>query len=118
MSTDGSAMTPWGDSASLRSRRLRPGPGTPPDEVERNQRERLFAAMVASTAEKGYEATTLKDLARISGVSSRSFYRHFEDKQDCFIAALRAMIGLAITYAGTLDASAPQPDATGDWERS
>ncbi len=45
--------TPWGDSDLLRDRMLRPGPGTPREEVVGNQRERLFAAMVASVAETG-----------------------------------------------------------------
>lgn len=74
----------------------------PREEVERNQRERLYGAIVASLDEKGYEATTLKDLARISGVSSRSFYDLFEDKHACFIATLKAMIDLAIGYAAEL----------------
>src|SRR5258708_1082406 len=47
--------TPWGHSSELRERKLPPGRGTPREEAERNQRERLFAAMVATVAEKGYE---------------------------------------------------------------
>jgi AcrR family transcriptional regulator len=112
-------ITPWGDAEKLRERRLRPGPGVPRDEVERNQRERLFGAMVATLVEKGYEATTLKDLARISGVSSRSFYNHWSDKRECFVAALQAMIELAIEYAAEvgIDASSPPASASGeDWE--
>src|ERR1700744_2588385 len=53
--------TPWGDAARLRDRKMRPGRGTPRAEAERNQRERLFAAMVATVSEKGYEATTVAD---------------------------------------------------------
>ena len=84
--------TPWGDAASLRERKLRPGRGTPRAEAERNQRERLFAAMVATVAAKGYEATTVADLVELSGVSRSAFYRHFEDKQACFLAAVEAMV--------------------------
>jgi AcrR family transcriptional regulator len=84
--------TPWGNAASLRERQLRPGRGTPRDEAERNQRERLFAAMVATVAEKGYEATTVADLVKLSGVSRSAFYRHFEDKQACFLAAVEAIV--------------------------
>src|SRR5215207_712899 len=84
--------TPWGDAASLRERKLRPGRGTPRQEAERNQRERLFAAMVATVAEKGYEATTVADLVKLSGVSRSAFYKHFEDKQGCFLAAIEAMV--------------------------
>lgn len=84
--------TPWGDAASLRERKLRPGRGTPRQEAERNQRERLFAAMVATVAEKGYEATTVADLVKLSGVSRSAFYKHFDDKQACFLAAIEAMV--------------------------
>lgn len=84
--------TPWGDAASLRERKLRPGRGTPRDEAERNQRERLFAAMVATVAEKGYEATTVADIVKLSGVSRSAFYKHYEDKQACFLAAIEAMV--------------------------
>jgi AcrR family transcriptional regulator len=92
-------LTPWGESDSLRGRRLSPGPGTPRDEVLANQRERLFGAMVASVSERGYRATTVGHLAEISGVSSRTFYDLFADKQACFLATLEAIIEAAIAYA-------------------
>jgi AcrR family transcriptional regulator len=91
--------TPWGDSDALRERRLRPGPGTPREEVVVNQRQRLFGAMVASVAERGYIATTVNDLAEISGVSSRTFYDLFPDKKACFLATLEAMIEAGVAYA-------------------
>ena len=56
----------------MRDRRLRPGPGSDPEEVARNQRERLFGAMVASVTERGYAETTLDNLVEISGVSRRT----------------------------------------------
>jgi AcrR family transcriptional regulator len=92
-------VTPWGNSESLRERRLRPGPGVPREDVVRNQRERLFGAMVASVYERGYAATTVNDLVRISGVSSRTFYDIFPDKQACFVAALGGIIEAAMRYA-------------------
>jgi AcrR family transcriptional regulator len=88
--------TPWGDTAELKGRKLRPGRGTPREEAERNQRERLFAAMVATVAERGYEATTVADLVELSGVSRSAFYRHFADKQKCFLAAIEALVGPAL----------------------
>jgi len=92
-------VTPWGDSDSLRGRRLPPGPGRPREEVFANQRERLFGAMVASVAVRGYRATTVADLAEISGVSSRTFYDLFDDKEACFLATLEAIIEAAIAFA-------------------
>jgi AcrR family transcriptional regulator len=91
--------TPWGNSDSLRERRLRPGPGVPREEVVANQRERLFGAMVASVSARGYVASTVNDLVELSGVSSRTFYDLFDDKQSCFLEALEAMIQAAIAYA-------------------
>lgn len=98
--------TPWGDAASLRDRKLRPGRGTPREEAERNQRERLFAAMVATVAEKGYEATTVADLVELSGVSRSAFYRHFDDKQACFLAAVEAIVEPTLKRLGA-DESVP-----------
>ena len=89
-------LTPWGHSSELRERMLRPGRGTPPEEAERNQRERLFAAMVATVAEKGYEATTVADLVKLSGVSGSAFYRYFEDKQACFLATIESLVEPAL----------------------
>ena len=87
-----SLPTPWGPADSLRARQLRPGPGSDPAEVAQNQRERLFAAMVASVAERGYAATTLTHLVEISGVSRRSLYDLFANKDACFRAAIEAIL--------------------------
>jgi AcrR family transcriptional regulator len=89
-------LTPWGESSELREKMLRPGRGTPREEAERNQRERLFAATAATVAEKGYEATTVADLVKLSGVSRSAFYRHFEDKQECFLAAIESLVEPAL----------------------
>src|ERR1700741_736724 len=88
--------TPWGDADALRDRRLPPGPSAAREAVRQNQRERLFAATVALVAEQGYEATTLIEISQLSGVSRGTFYEHFADKQECFLAALDALADLAI----------------------
>jgi len=87
-----SVKTPWGDATTLRERKLRPGRRLPQEEVARNQRERLFAALVAVVAEKGYEATRVADLLELSGVSRSAFYEHFADKEECLVAALGEFI--------------------------
>jgi AcrR family transcriptional regulator len=94
--------TPWGPSESLRDRRLPPGPGRSPQEVARNQRERLFGAMVASVARRGYAATRLSDLTDLSGVSSKSFYELFPDKDACFLATIEALLATVPTDAGAV----------------
>jgi AcrR family transcriptional regulator len=70
---------------------LPPGPGTPAGDVAQNQRERLFGAMVASVASRGYAATRVTDLIKLSGVSRRSFYDLFPDKEACFRAVVREL---------------------------
>ena len=88
--------TPWGNALTLRDRKLQPGRRLPPEEVARNQRERLFAAMVAVVAEKGYEATRVADLLKLSGVSRSAFYEHFRDKEECLLGALGDFVAPAI----------------------
>src|SRR5690349_20664206 len=50
-----SVRTPWGNSGELRSQIRRMGRASVPEETERKQVERLFAAMVALSSEHGYE---------------------------------------------------------------
>jgi AcrR family transcriptional regulator len=99
-------QTPWGDASQLRGRKLRPGRGTPREETKRNQRERLFAAMVATVAEKGYEATTVADLVELSGVSRSAFYKHYDDKQACFLATVEALVGPTLRMVGADESAA------------
>jgi AcrR family transcriptional regulator len=84
-------VTPWGNSEELRARRLPPGPATAPEDVAENQRGRLFAAMIASVSSRGYAATRVTDLVEMSGVSTRSFYDLFDDKEVCLLATVDAI---------------------------
>jgi AcrR family transcriptional regulator len=61
--------------------------GLSPELVARSQRERLIAAVVRVTAAKGYQATSVADILKAAGVGRESFYRYFENKEDCFLAA-------------------------------
>jgi AcrR family transcriptional regulator len=88
-------VTPWGRSERLRSRQLAPGPRRDRESVERNQRDRLFAATVAVVAERGYEAMTVADVVELAGVSRSAFYRQFANKCECFLATLDALLEMA-----------------------
>src|SRR5215213_1245004 len=101
--------TPWGESETLREGMLTPGPSNPPQAVIDNQRQRLFGAMVTSVAERGYANTRVADLVEISGVSLRSFYDLFTDKQACFVGALQALV--QSTIRPVLESSGPE-----EWE--
>lgn len=68
--------------------RLPPGRhGLPPDLVRAHQRQRLTAAAAAALAEQGYGRLTAARVTELAGVSSRTFYQHFEDLWACLLAA-------------------------------
>ncbi len=92
-------LTPWGDAGELKAKKMRPGGGARDERTPASQRERIFAAIVATAAEKGYEATTVADLSELSGVSKSSYYEHFSDKQGGFLATLEALLEPALRYA-------------------
>jgi AcrR family transcriptional regulator len=105
--------TPWGDSEGLRRRRLPPRPH--PDgaaAVAAHQRRRLFAAMVASVAERGYEKTRIEDVAHRAGVARRRAYELFppSPKRECFLAAVDEL------HKGGIDRVAAAYGAGGEWE--
>src|SRR5260221_13922379 len=58
-----------------------------PEEVLRDQRERLLAAVPAVVAEHGYEAMSVADIVKAAAVSRNAFYKNFSDKQECFAMA-------------------------------
>jgi AcrR family transcriptional regulator len=103
-------ITPWGDADTLRERRLPPGRSGDREAARREQRARLFAALVANCVQQGYEATSVEDLLRTSGVSRATFYEQFDDKLDCFRAAEEEII------AGAVGAIAEQLEGDGDAE--
>jgi AcrR family transcriptional regulator len=58
-----------------------------PEEVLRDQRERLIDAVPRVAAERGYEAMSVADIVKAAAVSRNAFYKNFADKQECFAAA-------------------------------
>jgi AcrR family transcriptional regulator len=55
--------------------------------VERDQRERLLAAIAATLCEHGYDDTTVSLIGSRARVSKSDFYRHFASKEECFATA-------------------------------
>jgi len=55
------------------------------------QRERALQAISELVAAHGYAQTTVAQIARQAHISRTAFYEHFEDKQDCFVAAHLAL---------------------------
>jgi AcrR family transcriptional regulator len=77
-------------------RRLPHGPnGLNRDEVARNQRTRLYGAMIESVAQRGYRATTVAHVIALAGVSRRAFYEQFANKEECFLATYDIVVARA-----------------------
>ena len=62
--------------------------------ARRTQRDRLLDGMARSVARSGYAATPVAEVLKLSGVSRRTFYEQFADKEDCFLAAYDAIVAL------------------------
>jgi AcrR family transcriptional regulator len=60
----------------------------PADLVSAVQRERLVAAMLRAASELGYRGANVQDVIERAGVSRPTFYEHFANKEDCFLAAI------------------------------
>jgi len=91
--------------------RLAPGPqGLERAEVERVQRERLTLAMAHVVAEVGYEETTVELVLAEAGISRRTFYELFTDREDCFVAAYDAAMQrvLRVVTDAYLDCEEPE----------
>jgi AcrR family transcriptional regulator len=110
-------VTPWGPAAELKERKLHPSSGMPRPEVAKNQRERLFGAVVAVVAEKGYEASTVADVVEISGVSRSAFYEHFANKDECLAAAAEELIEPTLAALGEAAAKAGVDEAEAIFEQ-
>lgn len=57
------------------------------DVVKQSQQMRMLESMTSVCAEKGYAATSVADVIARAGVSRKAFYKHYENKEDCFLAA-------------------------------
>jgi AcrR family transcriptional regulator len=62
----------------------------PVELVRTVQRERLIVAMLDAAATLGYRETNVQDVIERAGVSRPTFYDHFANKDDCFLAAFDA----------------------------
>jgi AcrR family transcriptional regulator len=77
--------------------------------VAENQRERLLNGVVDAVAEHGWNATTIARITKAAKISRRTFYEHFEGREDCFLAAYEMI------EAHVLEAMLAAPGADGPW---
>jgi AcrR family transcriptional regulator len=81
------------------------------DTVLASQRGRLLDAMAEAVAEHSYGATTIAHVVARAGVSRKTFYEHFSDKQDCFLAMYD--IGIAFVLGRIVEELEAQDELRG-----
>ena len=78
------------------------------ERVNEIQRARILAAMVEESAKRGAANVTVAHIVARAGVSRRTFYELFEDREDCFLGAFDEGIARAMRHV--LDGYGPQAD--------
>lgn len=78
------ALTPGPGQGDALYGKLRPGPGATREEVAAHQRARIGGAVIEIVARGGYRALTVREIVRLAGVSTHTFYEHYADKDECF----------------------------------
>lgn len=73
-------------------------------------RDKLVAAMAELMWERGYAATSPKDVLLRAGVGQGSMYHYFDGKRELANEALQALADQYINNAGILDEDAPPLD--------
>lgn len=90
----GAALAEAPEAGGATAVRLPPGRhGLPADLVRAHQRQRLLEAAANALAEQGYGRLTAARVTELAGVSSRTFYQHFEDLWACLLAAYESEAG-------------------------
>jgi AcrR family transcriptional regulator len=80
------------------------------EEVLASQRGRMLEAMAHAVLEKGYVRATVADVLSRARVSRETFYEHFDDKEDCFLAAYElAVEALYERVAGAVPTRSVRP---------
>jgi AcrR family transcriptional regulator len=67
--------------------------------------------MTEAAAEKGYEACRVEDVLGRSGLSRSTFYLHFADKHECFMAAFERGIDALLGAVAEAAEGAAEPRA-------
>src|ERR1039457_4463717 len=75
---------------------------------EPDARGRLEQAALALYGERGFEQTTVAEIAKRAGLTERTFFRHFADKREVLFAGAGSLQDLLVsTLASTPDSAAP-----------
>jgi AcrR family transcriptional regulator len=78
------------------------------DAVYQAQHDRLLEGLAASIREKGLAQTQVADVVRHARASRRTFYKHFPDKDSCFVELTTAITGVMLEQVDrSIDREAP-----------
>lgn len=96
----------------------RPGWGEPPDSArsraELTQRERIVRAAAAVVVKDGYPGLSIPAISGAAGVSNQTFYEHFANKRDAFLAAFEILAVEALgTAVAAFEREGDKPEAIG-----
>lgn len=76
----------------------------------RRSRQRLLDAAAECFGEHGYSQTRIADITAAAGMSQGGFYRHFKDKNDILVEALREPLDLLLATTGSMAGSGVDED--------
>jgi AcrR family transcriptional regulator len=65
--------------------------------VARNQRQRILAAVAEATSARGFARMSVADVVQGAGVSRRTFYQLFRNKDEAFLEAYDQVAGLLVS---------------------
>src|SRR6516225_1122203 len=80
---------------------------------EPNARGRLEQAALELYIERGFEQTTVAEIARRAGLTERTFFRYFADKREVLFYGMEMMRDLLVRAVADAPASATAMDAVG-----
>jgi AcrR family transcriptional regulator len=86
-------MAPRDTTAGTRERARPARDGLPREHVSEIQRMRILAAMAEVASERGAGSVTVAHVVARAGVSRRTFYDLFADREECFLAAFEEAVG-------------------------
>jgi AcrR family transcriptional regulator len=73
------------------------------------RRQAILEAMVRVVGHKGYKATSVADVIEEADTSRTTFYKYFDDKHDCFLAAYDTVVDRVVEEV------VASCDGTQDW---
>jgi AcrR family transcriptional regulator len=76
-------------------------------------RERLVAAALQLFSERGYDATTVAEVAERAGLTKSTFFRYFPDKREVLAAGQETLAGLLVAGIESAPPEATPLDAVG-----